>query len=504
MVNLISLCLFLSFISFVLRQWMKPKSSRKLPPGPRKLPLIGNLYRLVGPNVPHVTLRDLSKQFGKDLMHLQLGEVPAVVVSSAEVAKLFLKTHDLDFASRPRVLAGDGVFYDRSDIVFCPYGEYWRQMRKVCMTELLSARTVRSFSYIREDESHRLLDRVRSSSGAGRPINIVDEVTTFMTSIITRAAFGKIPNRTEELVKVVNEIMILASSFRVADAFPSWKILHFLTGQNSRMVKVRKETDEIMGDIIKEHRNNLSSGKTGSGESGSEDIVDVLIKLKDSDSLPMSITDDNIKAVILDLFGGAVDTSTTTTVCAMVEMVKNPRVLAKAQAEVREVFKGKGRLEESDVEKLAYLNLVIKETLRLHPPASLLYRENKEESVVCGYTIPPRTRILINAWAISRDPKYWEDPESFKPERFEDDPVDFTGSSQFKYMPFGSGRRMCPGSSFGLANVYTPLAHLLYHFDWELPHGTTPHTLKLTELHGLAIGIKNDIFFIAAPPPTAA
>ncbi|XP_019195781.1 PREDICTED: premnaspirodiene oxygenase-like [Ipomoea nil] len=502
MVNLISFCLFLSFISFVLRQWMKPKSGRKLPPGPRKLPLIGNMHHLVGAKLPHVTLRDLSKQYGKDLMHLQLGEVSVVVVSSAEVAKLFLKTHDLDFASRPRVLAADEVMYDSSDILFSPYGEYWRQMRKVCITELLSARTVRSFSYIRQDESHRLLDRVRSSSGAGRPINIVDEVTTFMTSIICRAAFGKTLNRTEELVKFVNEILIMVSSFSVADTFPSWKILHFLTGEKSRMVKVRQETDEIMGDIIKEHRNNLGSGKTGSGESGSEDIVDVLIKLKDSDSLPMSITDDNIKAIILDMFGGAVDTSTTITVCAMVEMVKNPRVLAKAQAEVREVFKG--RVEESNVDKLAYLNLVIKETMRLHPPGPVIYRENNKDSVVCGYTIPPRTRVLINAWAISRDPQYWEDPESFKPERFEDDPMDFTRSSQFKYMPFGSGKRMCPGISFGLASVYTPLAHLLYHFDWELPHGITPHTLKLTELPRMAMGVKNDIFFIAAAaPPTA-
>nr|GMD47749.1 premnaspirodiene oxygenase-like [Ipomoea batatas] len=297
---------------------MKPKSGRKLPPGPRKLPLIGNMHRLVGA-VPYVTLRDLSKQYGKDLKHLQLGEVCVVVVSSAEVAKLFLKTHDLDFASRPRILAGDEVFYERSDLVFSPY--------------------------------------------------------------------GKTLNRTEELLKVVNEIMILASSFCVADTFPSRKILHFLTGEKRRMVKVRQKVDEIMGDIIKEHRNNLGSGKTGSGESGSEDIVDVLIKLKDSDSLPMSITDDNIKAVILDMFGGAVDTSTTTTVCAMVEMVKNPRVLAKAQAEVREVFKGKERVEESEVEKLAYLNLVIKETLRLHPPRSYITQENynKRESVVCGY-----------------------------------------------------------------------------------------------------------------------
>nr|GMD44339.1 premnaspirodiene oxygenase-like [Ipomoea batatas] len=479
---------------------MKPESGRKLPPGPRKLPVIGNMHRLVGA-APHVALRDLSKQYGKELMQLQLGEVCVVVVSSAEVAKMFLKTHDLEFASRPRVLAGDEIFYNRCDLFFSPYGEYWKQLRKVCMMELLSSRTVRSFSYIRKDEINRLLDRIRSS---GSPINMVDELSIFTSSIICRAAFGKIVKRTEELLKVMEEVFTLASSFCMADAFPSWKILHFLSGEKGRMVRVRQKMDEIMGDIIKEHRNNLGSGKTGSGESGAEDIVDVLIKLKDGDTLSEFITDDNIKSVIIDIFGGGTDTSTTTLACAMVEMVRNPRVLAKAQAEVREFFKGKERLEESDVEKLTYLNLVIKETMRLHPPGPVLFRESNKENVVCGYTIPPRTRVLINSWAISRDPDYWEDPESFKPERFQDDPMDFTGSSsssQLKYMPFGAGRRICPGISFGLANVYNPLAHLLYHFDWKLPHGITPHTLKLTELPGVATGVKNDIFFIASPAP---
>nr|GMD47747.1 premnaspirodiene oxygenase-like [Ipomoea batatas] len=500
--NLFSFCLFLSFITLILRRQWTRRNTGKLPPGPWKLPLIGNMHHLVGA-IPHVALRDMSKKYGKDLMHLQLGQVSAVVVSSAEVAKLFLKTHDLDFADRPRVVAGDEIFYNRSDLFFSPYGDYWKQMRKVCMTELLSARTVRSFSHIRQDEIHRLLDRVRSSSHS--PINIFEEMSIFTSSIICRAAFGKTLKKAKELLKVIDEILILGSSFCMADMFPSWKILHLLAGEKSRMVKVRRKADEIMGNIINQHRNNLDCGKTGSGESGAEDIVDVLLKLKDSNTLPVSITDDNIKCVILDMFGGGVDTSTTTTACAMVEMVKNPRVLAKAQAEVRQAFKGKqtSLLDENDVEKLPYLSSVIKETLRLHPTGSMILRECKKETLVRGYTIPPKTRLIINAWAMSRDPEYWEDPESFKPERFEDNPMDYNGS-QLEYMPFGAGRRICPGISFGLANVQTPLAYLLYHFDWKFPHGITPDGLEIAEKPGIVIKPKNDLLLIAAPAPLAA
>lgn len=184
------------------------------------------------------------------------------------------------------------------------------------------------------------------------------------------------------------------------------------------------------------------------------------------------------------MFTAGIETSSTVIDWAMSEMMRSPRVLKKAQDEVRQVFKDKGYVDESDFDKLEYLKLVLKETLRLHPPVPLLLpRESREPCEVGGYTIPAKTRIMINAWAMGRDPKYWDDPESFIPERYYDHPVDYKGAN-YEYLPFGAGRRTCPGMSFGLATATLPLAMFLYHFDWELPDGMKPEDVDMTETVG--------------------
>ncbi|KAH0724500.1 hypothetical protein KY284_000365 [Solanum tuberosum] len=200
-----------------------------------------------------------------------------------------------------------------------------------------------------------------------------------------------------------------------------------------------------------------------------------------------------------DMFGAGTETSSTTIDWTMVEMMRNPNVLSKAQAEVRNAFKGKETFDENDVEELKYLKLVVKESFRLHPPFPLLIpRECREEVDINGYNIPLKTKVMVNTWAIGRDPKYWNDAESFKPERFEHNSMDFVGNN-FEYLPFGSGRRICPGISFGLANVYFPLAQLLYHFDWKLPSGINPSDLDLTESAGLTCARKSNLYLNAAP-----
>nr|GMD44343.1 premnaspirodiene oxygenase-like [Ipomoea batatas] len=479
-------------------QWKK--KAKTLPPGPWKLPIIGNLLHLTGSRPLHHVLRDLANKYGgsSGLIHIQIGEISTVIVSSREMAKEFLRTHDLTFASRPELLATKILFYNRSDIVLSPYGDHWRQMRKICVTEVLNAKLIRSFSSIRSDEIHRLLTHVRSSLGS--PLNFSERISLFTSSIICRSTLGKVFIGREELLELVDEISALLGGFEFADVFPSWKLLHGLCGNKKRILNVHRKTDAITESIIKEHENNIESGNQGNGELGGEDIVDVLIKLEKNGTLQRPITHDIIKATIIDMFGAGTETSSTTVVWAMSEMMKNPRVLAKAQAEVREVFRGKEKLEEDDVEQLQYLKLVAKEALRCHPPAPLLIpRECTEETVVCGYTIPQKARVLINVWANGRDPKYWEDPESFIPERFENSSIDFTGNN-FEFLPFGGGRRICPALTFGFANTVSPLAHLLYHFDWNFLPGITAHTFDMKEKPGVAVGRNTDLFLIPTSP----
>ena len=198
-----------------------------------------------------------------------------------------------------------------------------------------------------------------------------------------------------------------------------------------------------------------------------------------------------------DVFAGGTETSSTTVEWAMSEMIRNPGVMAKAQSEIRNAFRGKNTIEETDIQRLQYLRSVIKETLRLHPPIPMLIpRECREECEIDGYIIPVKTRVLVNAWAIGRDPEYWDDAESFKPERFENSSIDFNGS-HFEYLPFGAGRRICPGIAFGLANVELPLALLLYHFDWRLPNGLDSNDLDMTETVVITASRANNLRLLA-------
>jgi cytochrome P450 len=201
-----------------------------------------------------------------------------------------------------------------------------------------------------------------------------------------------------------------------------------------------------------------------------------------------------------EMFSGGGDTSSTALEWAMSELVKNPRVMEKAQKEVRQVFNDIGTIpDEASLHDLKFLKLVIKETLRLHPSAPLIPREcGKSCNVINGYDIHVKSKVLINAWAIGRDPNYWNEPERFYPERFINVSTDFKGSD-FEFIPFGAGKRMCPGMLFAIANIEFPLAHMLYHFDWKPADGLEPENLDMTESLGASVKRKRDLNLIPIP-----
>lgn len=200
--------------------------------------------------------------------------------------------------------------------------------------------------------------------------------------------------------------------------------------------------------------------------------------------------------ILKDIYGGGTETSSNTIIWAMAEMMKNTRIMKKVQAEVREAFGKEGMGNESDMQNLKYLKCIVKETLRLHPPGPLLLpRECGQTCEINGYYIPVKSKLLINAWAILRDPNHWTEAERFYPERFIESSVDYKGNN-FEYIPFGAGRRICPGLSFGLTNVEFPLALLTYHFDWKLANGIKNKDLDMTETFGIAVSRKDDLCLI--------
>ncbi|WCJ33072.1 cytochrome P450 family 71 subfamily B polypeptide 2 [Euphorbia peplus] len=487
------LLLFVFFIFLALRIIGNKNSTKNLPPGPSKLPLLGSLHHLIT-SLPHRRLRDLAEIYGP-IMHLQLGELSNIVISSPETAKEVMKTHDIAFAQRPHLLQVALATYNYSDMVFAPYGDYWRQMRKICTVELLTVKRVESFRSIREEQVSKVISSI--SSTAESPINFSRMVGSLIYSIVSMSAFGKIWEGEDVFIAAVRDLVVAAGGFGLADLYPSVKLFQVLSRTSSKMEMNQKKIDTMFQRIIDHHRARKTSG-TKHAE-GNEDLIDVLLNLQDQGDLQFPLTDVNIKAIILDMFVAGTDTSSTTLEWAMSELMKNPRAMEKAQEEVRRVFGTQGNVDESRLDELDYLKLVIKETLRLHPPLPLvLPRECREKCSIYGYEIPLKSKVIVNAWAIGRDPKYWNEAEKFNPERFIDSSIDYRGTN-FEYIPFGSGRRMCPGLTYGLVNVEFPLAQLLFHFDWNLPTGMTPENLKMLEHFGAVTKRKNDLHLTPIP-----
>ncbi|XP_061371828.1 cytochrome P450 71D11-like [Gastrolobium bilobum] len=497
--HLLAIILFILFLFVALkigRNLKKSDSTPNIPPGPWKLPIIGHIPHLVT-STPHRKIKNLANIYGP-LMHLQLGEVFTIVVSSPEYAREVMKTHDVIFASRPPILATEILSYESTNIGFSPYGNYWRQLRKICTLELFTQKRVSSFQPIREEELTNLIKRIDSQKGS--PVNITQAVTSSIFTITSRAAFGKKCKDQEEFISAAKETITVAGGFDIGDMFPSAKWLQHVTGLRPKLERLHRKVDQILENIITEHKEK-SKPKEGKDDA-EEDLIDVLLKFQDGNGSNQDIclTNNNIKAITLDIFVAGGETAATTIDWAMAEMVKDPRVMKKAQHEVREVFNMKGMVDEICINELKYLKFVVKEALRLHPPVPLLLpRECGQACEINGYHIPAKSRVIVNAWAIGRDPKYWIEPERFYPERFMNSSINYKGSN-FEYIPFGAGRRICPGSTLGLINVELALALLLYHFDWKIPNGMKSEDLDMTEQFGVAVRRKYDLYLIPTSP----
>ncbi|CAH8360901.1 unnamed protein product [Eruca vesicaria subsp. sativa] len=468
---------FFSFLLFSLIFVSKTKESKQnLPPSPTKLPIIGNLHQLRG--LLHRCLHDISKKHGPVLL-LKLGFIQLAVISSSEAAEEALKTHDFECCTRPKTNASSTFSRDCQNIAFAPYGEVWRELRKLSVLHFFSAKNVRSFRYIREEENDLMVKKLKELAQKNSPVDLSQTLFCLAGSIIFRSAFGQSfyenkhvdKERIKELMFEVQRTGSLSSS----DLLPAglgW-FMYYLSGQHRRVNKVFVEIDTLLNHIIDDHLKNPEENTNQDRPDIVDSILNTMRKQEHDESFKLNI--DHLKGIMQDIYLGGVDTSAITMIWAMAELVRNPRVMKKAQEEIRGCIgiKQKERIEEEDVDKLIYLKLVIKETLRLHPAAPLLLpREAISKIKIQGYDIPPKTLLVVNAWSIGRDPKHWEDPEEFIPERFINCPVDFKGQC-FEMLPFGSGRRMCPGVASASATVELGLLNLLYYFDWRLPKEET-------------------------------
>ncbi|XP_022944977.1 cytochrome P450 71B19-like [Cucurbita moschata] len=470
---------------FILLKWKAAANRRhgNFPPSPPKLPIIGNMHQLG--KLPHESLWRLSQLYGP-IMSISLGRIETIIISSAETARAILKTHDLQSCNRPQTQATKKFTYNFLDIGFSPYNDYWREIRKICMQELFSMKKVISYEPIRDQEVGLFIQSISKFASCGDVVDLIQKSFAFTSGIIFRIVWGEKRFEGNVCQELVSEATTLLGSYSATELFPVpfiGKTIDWFSGREAKLERFFNEINALFQEIIDEH---LHPERPKPEQ---DDIIDVLLTIskKQVESCTIVITHENIKAILTDIFLAGIGTSSIVVVWAMAELTKNPKLMKKAQKEIRHYVGNKRKVTERDIEELPYLKMIVKETLRLHPPGPLLApREIISHFKIEGYDFYPKTMVQVNIWAIGRDPTCWTDPKEFIPERFSKSSIDYKGQ-HFEFLPFGAGRRICPGLKIGVKIVELALANLLYHFDWKLPNGMKEEDLNMEENSGLSL-----------------
>ncbi|KAI7756195.1 hypothetical protein M8C21_032401, partial [Ambrosia artemisiifolia] len=351
-----------------------------------------------------------------------------------------------------------------------------------------------SLQNVREKEIGHMIEVLKENYGSVIDISALFDSLT--TNIVCMATLGK-KNDVLELKTLIKKFFDVFTFFSVGSYVPWLSWVDHLTGLVGRAKNVAKEFDEFLEGIIEEHE--VKKGGEDAKINDGHDFIDILLDVQKDRTTGFTFQRDTVKAIIMDVFLGGMDTASKTLEWIMTELVRHPRVMKKLQHEVAEICQGKSMITEEDLEKMHYLRAVIQENFRLHMPIALLVPRMATEDVkVMGYDIQAGTQVIVNAWAIGRDPTLWEEPDEFRPERFLKNPFSYKGV-HFEWLPFGVGRRSCPGVQFGVAIVELALANIVYMFDVGLPNGVKHEDLDMSETFGLVVHKKSPLLVIATP-----
>ncbi|KAD4179759.1 hypothetical protein R6Q59_023131 [Mikania micrantha] len=446
-------------ISCILLWKKKSSSGFNLPPGPPSLPIIGNLHQIIGKSLSH-TIMNMSQKYGPIIL-LHFGSQPFVVISSSKLATQAFQTHDNVLCNRPYSRNLKRLAFNYNDIVFSPYDDHYKHMRKTLVVDFLNSRMTKSFKKVLDSELKRLIDSLPFDKEVHFDKMISNFMVDYVCKIVAGKSYGDVTLGGKKLIDMLHEMAILFSG-SFSEMFPSvgW-VLEDLSGWTRRVDNHMTNFDALIGKMIDEHIDHTNADE--------KDLIDVC---------KSSLTREEMKAIMTNVFNGSVDTSYLTLVWVMSMLVKNPRVMHKLQAEIRSHSGKKPRLDETDTAKMMYLKNVIKETLRLHGPSPFLITRHCVEHIqIGGYDILPGTNVLICSRGIAKDPTVWtENVNEFYPERFENRVVD-----QFDMTPFGGGRRSCPGFNLATSTLEVVVANLFNNIDWKPPNGMRNEDLDVEE-----------------------
>ncbi|KAI3684651.1 hypothetical protein L6452_33876 [Arctium lappa] len=463
-------------LSYLFTSHLRRSRTANLPPTVfPSLPIIRHLYLLKPPL--YRTLAKISAKYGP-ILHLDFGSRRVILVSSPSVVEECFTKNDIVFANRPRMLFGKIIGLNYTTLAWSPYGDNWRNLRRIASIEILSIHRLNEFHDIRVEEGRLLIRKLLSNYSSTVNVKLVFYELTLnvmMRMISGKRYFGgdKLEEEGKQFREILNDTFMLAGAANVGDYLPilSW---FGVNGLEKKLIALQERRDVFFQRLIDQ----LRKGNGDQVGNKRKTMIEVLLSLQESD--PEYYTDAMIRNFVLVLLAGGTDTSSGTMEWTMSLLLNHPQVLQKAQNEIdRNV--GKDRLvDESDMPNLPYLRCIINETLRLYPAGPILIpHESSDDCVVGGYNIPRGTMLLVNQWAIHHDPNLWTEPERFNPERFEG--LEGTRDG-FKLMPFGSGRRSCPGEGLAVRMVGVTLGLIIQCFDWER---MSEAMVDMNEGHGL-------------------
>lgn len=452
--------------------------SEQQPPGPTPYPVIGNLLELG--DKPHKSLAKLAKIHGP-IMTLKFGQVTTVVVSSASMAKAILQNHDSSFCNRMVPDAACSYNHQEIGMVWLPVSTPWKNLRKICNLHIFSSHKLDANQDIRRKKIKHLLAYVEENCRVGQAIVIGQAVFNTSLNVLSNTIFSVdlVDPTAREFKDIVWGIMTELGKPNLSDNFPLLKKLD-LQGIRRRMTIHYSKIFEVFDRLIDQRLDQRQEhGYNTSTESS--DVLDTLLNIRQDKSV--EIDGNDIKHLLLDLFVAGADTTSSTLEWAMAELLHSPEALSKARLELEQTI-GRGKpLEESDITRLPYLQAILKETFRLHPVAPLfLPRKASTDVEIAGFTVQKGSKVLVNAWAIGRDESTWDNPLIFMPERFLGSDLDVKGRN-FELIPFGAGRRICPGLPLAIRMLHIMLGSLINSFDWKLEG----ENMDMEEKFGLTI-----------------
>ncbi|KAF7046995.1 hypothetical protein CFC21_055977 [Triticum aestivum] len=486
-------------ISSVYLLGLLADSRRNLPPGPRPLPLVGSLLSLGA--LPHRSLARLAEHHGP-IMALRLGTVTTIVASSPDAARDILQRHDAAFSGRT-IPDGTHVFaHNTHSMGWLPSSSpRWRALRKVCSGELFAPHRLDMHQSLRREKVQQLISHVTQLAQEGTPIRVgslgFPTALNLLSSTIFSTELAVLDDRhvkPSDFKAMLAELNMTVGLPNLSDFIPEVAWLD-LQGLRRRIEGLFTRLHAMIGERIESQ---MGDRAAAAGEPTKKNFLDVLLDYRNTDD-DQGFERQTILSLISDLFSAGTDTSSATVEWAMAELLLNPSCMSRAREELDQVIGSKEQVEESDIGQLKYLQAIVKETFRLHPPAPFLLPHVAERTTqVQGYTVPKGARILVNVWAIGHDGKVWPEPEKFMPERFLEKEVDFKGRD-FELLPFGSGRRMCPGWMLAARMVHLMLASLLHRFEWRLPVDVEKKGLDMGERLGVNLSMATPLEAIATP-----